>query len=78
MTIVAWLFAWGALSCLVSPLIGGLMRFGLGDGKTADPTLARTAQVITLSNFKRRALRPGAPGHPSRRAGRGRGAGSAA
>jgi hypothetical protein len=30
MTIVVWLLAWGVLSCLVSPLIGGLMRFGLG------------------------------------------------
>ena len=61
MTIVVWLFAWGVLSCLVSPLIGGLMRFGLGEGRAADPTFPATAQVIRLSNFKRRALRPGVP-----------------
>jgi hypothetical protein len=40
MTIVAWICAWGALSCLVGPLIGSLMRVGLGDDGIITPESA--------------------------------------
>jgi hypothetical protein len=36
MTISGWILAWGVLSCLVGPVIGGFMKFGLGAGGSAD------------------------------------------
>lgn len=53
MMIVEWIFVWGILSCLVGPVIGGFMRFGLGDGRSAEPAPASRATSEPLVTVTR-------------------------